>query len=248
MNLSSIIRLLRYNVKSHSPIILSCTAGVGVLATAFLASKATVEAVDIIREDEEGLIPKFNQGRMKWERRTKLVWKLYIPSALSATTTIVCIVGANRINAKKILAAQTAFAVTERAYSEYKDKVIEQYGEKVDEKIRDSVAEDRVKKNAPEIIIAGSGGVLCCELYTMRYFESDVETLKRAQNEVNAKLLSNDYVGLDYFYHLINLSGTTPSGHLGWKTPRLFELELTSMLTENDQPCLAIGYNYIQPL
>lgn len=244
MNLINLTKYLRSHAKSNFPIILSCAAGIGVVATAVLASKATVEAVDLIRAEEriKGIAVEPKQRIIE---RTKLVWKLYLPAGASAASTIICIVGANRIEAKKTLAAQTAFAVSQRAYSEYRDKIVQEFGENKDRSIRDSIAEDRVKRGpAQEVIIGGSGSVLCCEMFTMRYFNCDIEQLKRAQNEINHKVLAHDYATFDDFYYLIGLGRTTESNQMGWKSSRLMELEFTSVLTEEGTPCLAFEYNY----
>jgi hypothetical protein len=183
-------------------------------------------------------------------RSTKLVWKLYIPAGISATSTITCLVGANRVSFKKTMAAQAAFAVSERVFSEYRDKVIEEYGDRKDQSIRDKIADEQVKKTAPspDIIISGPGNVLCCELYTGRYFTSDMETLRRAVNDLNSRLLKHDYATFDDFYHLIGLNQTSSSGHMGWKTPKMLELSFTTVLTEDNRPCLAFEYNYMEPL
>jgi hypothetical protein len=222
------------------------------LATAFLASKATVEAVDLIRKEEEPRLHTHDirSNRELWTDRTKLTWRLYVPTAISAATTVSCIIGANRIEAKKTLAAQTAFAFSQRAYSEYRDKVIEEYGERKDQNIRDSIAEERVKSNTPskDILISGSGNVLCCEMYTMRYFSSDMETLRRAENALNKQLLAHDYATFDDFYHMVGLGRTSSSSQIGWESTKLMELQFTTVLTDDGRPCLAFEYNYTKPL
>lgn len=243
MGLDSLNRLVRYNVKSQSPLILSGIAGVGVLATAFLASKATVQAVDIIRA-EEAITGTAGDKKQLIKERVGLVWKIYIPPTISAVGTIACIVGSNRISSKKIFAAQTAFAVSERVYSEYRDKVIQEYGEKKDQSYRDSIAQDRVKEKGPAAIVAGSGAVLCCELYSMRYFTSDMETLRKAQNDINKKMLAHDYATFSDFYYEIGLSETTESSRMGWTSSRLMDLEFSTVLSEDGRPCIAFDYNY----
>ncbi len=249
MNLGDVGRLLRTNVKEHSPIILSAMAGIGVLSTAYLASVASIHAVDIIREDEHINGP-YLDSKKKLMNRTKLVWKLYIPAGISAASTITCIVGANRVEAKKTIAAQTAFAVSQRVYSDYRDKVIEEFGERKDQSIRDQIADDRVKLTAPDpnVLISGPGNVLCCELFTGRYFASDMETLRKAQNELNRKMLTHDYATFDDFYYLVGLNRTTTSGQIGWKSSKLMELQFSTVLTEDGRPCLAFDYNYTEPL
>jgi hypothetical protein len=254
--LADFVTLVRKGTKQNSPVILSAAAGLGTIATAYLAGRASFQAAELIRLEESGEPHPDSSERFK--ERFRLVWHLYIPTAISAGATIVCIVGANRVEASKTLAAQTAFAVSERAYSEYRTKVIEQFGtdeaaiakgKRKDQSIRDSIAEDRVKENPPpDILVSGPGNVLCCELFTGRYFASDMETLQRAVNKLNAKLLIHDIQTLDDFYWLIDVRPTGYSSEGGWEAPRLLELEFTSILTEDNRPCLAFNYNYIKPL
>src|SRR5690242_7092090 len=138
--------------------------------------------------------------------RTKLVWPLYIPAGASAISTIGCIIGANRVGANKAIAAQTALTVSQQLLSDYRDKVIEEFGEDKDRAIRDKVAEGRLMSNPPppsDIMVSGPGNVLCCELYTGRYFISDMEALRKAQNDLNMKLLSQDYQTMWDFYYMV---------------------------------------------
>jgi hypothetical protein len=248
MNFGKFGRLLRTNAKEHSPIILSAAAGVGTLATAYLAGRASFQAARIIDANEAFLEP-LTDRKERFIERTKLVWKLYIPTAISATSTVTLIIGANRVGAKKALAAQTALTVSQQLYSEYRDKVIEEYGERKDQSIRDSIAEDRVK-NSPGsgLVISGPGNVLCCELFTGRYFNSDMETLRKSQNDINAKLNAHDYATFDDFYYMVGLSKTSSSSQIGWKSTKLMALEFSTVLTEDGRPCLAFEYNYTEPL
>lgn len=249
MNLSILGNTLRRGTKEHLPVIMSVAAGVGTIATSILVGKASFQACDAIRAREEHMPPSIHSKERLMER-TKLVWKFYIPAAISASSTIAFIVGANRAEFKKTLAAQTAFAVSERVYSEYRDKVIEEYGERKDQAIRDKIVDEHVKKTAPgpDILVAGTGNVLCCELYTGRYFMSDMETLRKSENELNARLLAHDYATFDDFYDMIGLTRTTNSGNLGWRSTKLMKLEFSTSLTEDGRPCLAFEYNYAEPL
>lgn len=251
MNLGDIGRLVRTNTKEHFPIILSVAAGIGVVSTSYLTAKASFQAYErIMVEESMNIGPDNRTNKERLIERTKLVWKLYIPAGLSAASTITCIIGANRVEAKKTIAAQTAFAVSQRVYSDYRDKVIEEYGAHKDQSIRDKIADDRVKLTAPsqDVLISGPGNVLCCEMFTGRYFASDMETLRKAENQLNAKLLAHDYATFDDFYYMVGLSRTTSSGQIGWKSNRLMELQFSTVLTEDGRPCLAFDYNYTEPL
>lgn len=252
MNLGDLGRLVRSVTKEHLPLILSVGAGVGTLATAYLAARATYKItpeldnynVVAVRNGENP-----NDFRHVMEK-VKLFGPAYVPTTISAVSTVGCIVGANRVEYKKTLAAQTAFAVSQRVFSDYRDKVVEEYGERKEQAIRDKVADDRVKETAPEtgVIVAGSGTVLCCELFTMRYFMCDAETLRRAQNDLNARLLAHDYATLSDFYYMIGLSPTSVSSQLGWKSTKQMNLQFSTALTEDNRPCLTFEYNYTEPL
>jgi hypothetical protein len=248
-NLTQLTGALGKGIKANSPLILTVAAGVGVITTAYLSSVASFQAARVIRakEDVNGT-PSDRKQRVI--DRTKLVWKLYIPTGISCVTTIGCVVGANRIESKKTLAATTALAFTERAYSEYRDKVVEEFGVRKDQSIRDKVVAEHVKSTAPsqEVLVTGPGNVLCCELFTGRYFTSDMETLRRVTNNLNAKMLTHDYATLTDFYYHVGLPQTSESSRIGWESSRLMELIFSTALTEDGRPCITFEYNYTKLL
>lgn len=243
------LNVLQSLLKRNSPVILSSTAITGVITTAYLTGRAAWNSqYKLYAYDPVG---GYLTKREKLQRDFKLLWKDYIPAAASGAVTIGCIIGVTRVTNKRAAVAQAAFIMSERAYSEYRDKVIEEYGERKDQGIRDSIAEDKIRKNPPPttgVLIMGSGNILCCELHTGRYFASDMESLRKAQNDLNARLIGQDACNLDDFYYLVGLSPTAHSGDLGWNSDKMLELEFTSVLTEDGRPCLAVGYNYTRPL
>jgi hypothetical protein len=249
MNYKHLVGLIKSGLRDHSPLIFSAVAGAGTLATAYLASKASFKAAKVISayDHEEGR-PVDRKERIKV--RTKLVWRFYIPTGVSAVSTIACIFGANRTGYKKTLAAQAAFALSQQKYSEYRDKVVAELGSRKDQSIRDKIAEDKVAANPPTpgMFVTGPGRVLCCELYTGRYFVSDMESLRKARNDLNEMMLQQDYATLDDFYYLIEQRTTSNSNRIGWRSDKLMELEFTTVLSPDGQPCIAFDYNYIMAL
>ena len=236
--------LIRANqvINNNKTTILTSIAISGVVGVSALATKATFESADYLQKSN---LPEDASVKEK----VKVVWKRYIPTALVGSATIGCIVGAQKLGTKKAVAAQAAFAVSERIFSEYKEKVAEQIGPKKEQAIRDAIAQDKVTKNNPEnkqVIVTGSGTVLCCEGYTGRYFTSDMESLRKAENNINAKLNSHDYASLSDLYYLLQIPETSVSDRLGWASGRLLELEFSTTLTPNGQPCLVFNYNYIK--
>jgi Family of unknown function (DUF6353) len=243
-------RLIRRNAKNNSPLILSVVAGVGTIATAYLAGKATIKAVRRC-EDWEELNGYDDDWRIRLLQRVKVSWTFYIPTAVSATSTIACVIAANRIGVRKTIAAQTALTISQQAFSEYRTKVIEQFGDRKDNAIRAAIAEDEIKKNQPpsqDLLITGPGNYLCYEQYTGRYFASDIEKLRKAENELNAKLLAHDYATLNDFYYMIGIAQTSLSGEMGWKSSKLMKLHFSAIMTDDERPCIAFEYNYVGPL
>ena len=242
MNPSIFFAKVGQTVKSNSPEILTAMGVSGVITTSYFTAKATKQACGML-ESEDPYMP--------FKERAKIVWKCYIPAGVSGVVTIGCIIGASKSNARRTAAAVTAYSVTEKAFSEYKEKVVEEFGKNKEEKVREAIAQDHVEKNPPgssEVIMIGTGQVLCCELYTHRYFKSDMEALRKAQNDINAMIVNGLYVTLDEFYDLIGLTHTSSSNELGWDSDRLLELRFTPVLAEGNEPCIAFEYNYVKPL
>jgi len=240
-------------IKRNSTTILSSTAISGVATTAYLTGRASFKAADVLQRQtnwNDYLERTFKDKAEKLKHDAKLVWKFYIPAAASGVVTVTCIVGVAKVGNRRALAAQAAFVLTERAYSEYRDKVIEEHGVKKDEKIRASIAEDHIRKSPPtgEVLVTGPGNVLCCELYTGRYFASDMESLRKKVNTLNEYLLRHDQASLEEWYYMLGLAPTSFSSDLGWAADKLLELEFTTVLTDDGRPCLAFSYNYIRPL
>ncbi len=247
MNLSRLVPNLVKTVKCNSPEILTALGVSGVVSTAYLTIKATIRASEILEHKHQtgiALIP-FRKEEIK------PVWRCYIPAGISGAATIACIIGASKSSARRTAAAVTAYSITETAFSKYKEEVIAQVGTGKEQKIRDELAQKSVSETPPgskELVIIGSGQVLCCELYTHRYFHSDMETLRKAQNDINERVVRDAYVPLDEFYELVGLPYTSASSVIGWDSNRQMELRFSTVMSESGVPCLAFEYNYVKPI
>lgn len=240
MNLKSGFYLVKAFAKENSPSILTGVAISGTATTAYLSGVASYRAAKRLGE----MPPDLPKREILQE-----VWMLYIPAGVSGAVTIGCIFGATQIASKRAAAAYSLLAVSERIFEEYREKVVEELGEKKEKHIRDEVAQLEVKNNPPSnVIIANSEGVLCNELLTGRYFMCDMETLRRAVNDVNAKLMKEDYCVIGEFYYLIGIPITSNGNRIGWTSDKLMELDFTTTLTEDGKPCLAFDYNYVKPM
>lgn len=235
-------------VADNSPVILSAIAVTGTVMTAVLTGKASFKAALIIDEEKLRLHLEENDAPLEVKERVDMVWKLYVPAAGTAAMTIFCIIAANRIGTRRAAALASAYKISEKAWGEYKDKVIETIGRKKEEAVRDEVAQDRVDNNPvskTNLIVTGGGKELCFEEFTGRYFETDVQSLRKAQNDINHQVNNSYYASLTDFYDLIGLPRTSLSDEFGWNSDELLELEFSTTMSKDERPCISIGFRAV---
>lgn len=243
MNFDQINKL----VKDNSPTIISAAAVAGVITTAVLTARATRKATTYILE-ETGQLDQSTPEVKDLSRREILeqTWKVYIPPVISGTATIACILWANRLGLQRNAALIAAAALADRAFSEYKDEVVQILGEKKHDEVQDRVAAKRVAENpAPsnEVLLIGSSEQLCYDMWSGRYFRSDVETIRRAVNELNTAILQNNmYDDLNEFYSLVGLPPIAAGEVVGWSVDNQCDVGFSSHLTDDTRGCLAIFF------
>lgn len=232
----------------NSPTILTAAGVVGVLTTAYLTGDATVKAVRILDDEREDRALNQRSGRyVDYIAPTnmevvKLVWKLYIPAAGTAILTVAAIVGANKISSRRTAAIAAAYSISEKAYHEYKEKVIERLGEKEATAIRDEIAQEKVSETSKNVVWVSGGHDRCFEAYTARYFEGDIETIRRAENVVNKEIIDVGYASLSFFYDELDIPHTAFSDHVGWDIDRMLEIDFTATVAEDNKPTLVMTY------
>lgn len=252
MAIADLARNLERFTIANSPVILTAVAVTGTVTATVLAGKASFKAATLIAEEESqrkleqkiGLAEDFVP--MDAQEKAKLVWMLYIPAASTCVTTIAAIICANQIATRRAAAMAAAYSLSEKAFGEYKDKVVEKIGEKKELAVRDELAQERVAANPPsnQVVMVNSGDVLCYDQHSGRYFQSDMETLKKAQNDTNYRLLNDGYVSLNDFYDRVGLEILPTGEELGWSSDKQVELMFTSVLSTDQRPCLAVDFRY----
>ena len=250
--LTGLARQGKFLLNENSRTILTGVAVAGTIGSAYLTGRASFKAARLIEEDQQILEEKAatENGepvfiKQTLPRKIKLVWHLYIPPAGLCLTTVTCIIVANKIASKKIAALALASGISERALQEYKAKVVEKLGERENTKIRDQIAQERVNQHpisSKEVILAGTGEVLCFDMATGRYFQSTVEEIKRAENKINHQLVNFMYCSASEFYDEIGLAPTTYTDTVGWNANKHVKVDFSSVLSPDGRPCLAIDF------
>lgn len=238
---SDLAKRLQSFTIGHSPALLTALGVTGSVTTAFLTGKATVKAVRIL--DEQWVYTDIHGEREKKEA-FKLVYKEYIPAFGVLAVTVTCIIAANQVGSRRAAAIASAYALSEKAFTEYKEKVVEKIGAGKEREVRDEIAQDRVNANpVSNVVIIGTGEVLCFEAYTGRYFMSSVETLKKAQNDVNYMVVNNMYASLSDFYDKVGLPRTKMSDDVGWNCDAMMEMELSTCLADDGRPAVSFTFH-----
>lgn len=243
-------------IVKYSPEILTGLGIASMIGSTIFAIKATPKAMNLLsvaqRDKEKKLLA--SDELMNSEYPIKLtfkegfmtIWKEYIPAVSLCTSGIVMIILGSHINNRRSAALATAYAVSERTLRTYKDKVIEVIGENKEKKIRDQIAQDNINKDLPKnetIIITSKGNTLIKDEYSGRYFRSDLDTIRKAMNDLNREMLCENYISLNQFYSTIGLEPVKDGYRLGWNIDRGYiDINFGTCLA-NDEPCICLEFN-----
>lgn len=240
IKLSNTLNSIKNNINKNSPQILVGLGIAGMIGSTILAVKVTPKAVELLKEEKE----KTNLDDLDLKTTFLTTWKLYIPSFITGALSVGCIIGGTCINKKRHAALAMAYSLSERSYRTYRDKVIETIGERKEKKIRDEIAQEGVSTDEKrQIIITPKGQTLLKDSISGRYFRSDLDTLRKAMNELNREMTHQNYISLNRFYSTIGLDGIKNGDYIGWNIDRgLIEFEFSTCITDTDEPCIVVGY------
>jgi hypothetical protein len=260
-------------ISKNSPAILTGIGAVGLVTTVVLAVKATPKAICLIQdrawEKYKEEVPnkdieyhewldvepktyqyKAEMKKLGWKEVFKVTWKSYIPAAAVGIVTITCIIFSNHISSRRNAALVSLYTLTESAFKEYQNKIVETIGKNKELKVRDDISGDKIKENPVsknEVIITGKGEVLCYDSLSGRYFKSDIEQIRKMINDLNRDLLNDNFVTLNEFYDAIGLMPIRLGDDIGWDVNKgMIDVRFSTQLSENDTPCLVLEYT-IEP-
>ena len=214
-------------IKRNAPTILSCLGVAGVVATTVTAVKATPKALSLIENAEEEKGEKLS----KWEK-INVAGPVYIPSVITGVATMACILGSNVISKRQQATLMSAYALLDNSYKEYKQKVIQLYGEDADKNVKESVAKDKYEKDDIKL---DDESRLFYDDFSGRYFESTLEKVLLAEYELNKEFGRDGYAYLNRFYELLGITQERNCKALGWSQEMIFDMYSTYFI-EFDHP------------
>lgn len=243
MNLKTVFNICKGFTEKHCSELLIGVGIAGYISTTVLAVNATPKALSLIESRKKEL----NKNKLSVKETFVTTWKCYIPTVISGAISTTCILGSAVLSHNQKAALAAAYTLSETSFSDYKEKALEALGEKKEKDICDRVAEKHIKENPVsnnEVIITGKGETLCYDILSGRYFNSDIEKIRRAENELNRRMRDELSISLNDFYDELGIPRIKIGDDLGWNIDRGYlEITFSSRLAENDVPCIVINHS-----
>ena len=244
MNLSKLIRLGAGKAVKHSPKILTALSVMGVISTAKLASDAGAKS-SVVIVDLRNQNPEITKKEL-----VKAVLPVYIPTILMGGATIGCMIGATTVASRRNAVLASLYSATELALKNYQEKAFALDEGKTDKRVRDAVAKELVESHpvhTSEVIVTGKGKSLCYDALSGRYFESDIDTIKRAAIRINRAIIYEMWITLNQFYDELRLPPVKLGDRVGWTVDNMMELKFSSQIASDGRPCIVVDY-YAEPV
>ena len=247
MNIHAIARQAVVAIRTHTPIILTSTAVAGVITTAVLTAKAAIKA-DRRMGHESHLENETKVAEIK--QYVRVTWKDWLPPIGAGSLTIASIILAHYTQQKRYAALMGLYVLGEKAFTEYRESLEEVVDKNTADKVREKAATKAVNRDNEALenhIFERGETCLVFDSYSGRYFKSDIETIRRAENKFNKNLIDHMFGSLNELYAEIGIEGIVAGEDVGWNSDKLLEIDYEAVLTDNGLPALYIGFNSTPP-
>lgn len=241
MNINHLLDSFGRSIRSNSPLILTGLVVAGVASTGYLAHRAGRKSKEFeLTYSENGDTPTPKEI-------VDANWPYYLPPVATALLTVSCAIAVHAVHQRRQTALISMVALSERALSEYRDKTREVVGEKKADEIQSDVLKERMERN-PDVegqtIILSGEQIRAYDVWSDRYFTTDVESVKKAQNEINAYAFHNMYASLNMWYSKLGLAYIPMGEDFGWSMDYPLELMLSYSGDERGRPYMAIDFRH----
>lgn len=213
--------------RKHASTILSFLGASGVVATAVLAAKATPEAINIVKAEEER-----REKELTAYDKFKVAWKPYIPSILTGFGTISCIFGANIINKKAQASLMSSYALLSKYFNEYKYEANNTYSleenHNANQVIQKALFERKIRQDPPEDVVLADDEILAyLPIYATTHSEDGYITTKKSsllnlENRINDEIYKEGYCCINKVYKWLGMKNNKLPAwgwQYGWVKP-----------------------------
>lgn len=251
MDISRMISRAGLQLKKHSPEILAGVGVVGIVTSTVMACKATLKVHDILEEhkkevesveqvladptipEEKYSIEDGKKDLVAINVRTGLKFvKLYGPAVVLGALSISSMLASNNILNKRNLALAAAYKIVDSDFKEYRERLVNRYGEETDrellygvEKVEVTEIDEKGKETTTEIVKTSNPAseftkydrcfTTGCKGHT-KDANYNRDFVRQAEIFAQRKLDSQGHLFLNDVYEMFGFQ-KTPAGQLiGW--------------------------------
>ena len=240
-------------LKKHSPEILVVGGVVGLVTSGVMACKATTKLSTILDDskeqielfdkvaanpemvNEEYTVEDAEKDKKIVKVQTAVkVAKLYAPAVAIGVVSIGAIFASNNIMRKRNVALGAAYATVDRAFKDYRNRVVDRFGEELDKELRYNLKTKEVKETVED-----ENGKKKTVKRNIKYMDSPMPSefaviyddgcagwtkdpednkffLIQQQRYANERLKRRGYLSLNEVYELLGFPSTKAGQVVGW--------------------------------
>jgi hypothetical protein len=226
--------------QKNSPTILFAVGVVGVVGTVVLACKATLKVEEVLDEAEKDLVlaDSINQNSSKevmqektlvYVKTTVKLTRLYAPAVIVGTLSIAALTGSHRILTSRNAGLTAAYAAVDKAFTEYRKRVVDDVGEDKDREYRYGAVKREIvteTDKGPKVSEIASYDPNALSMYSKEFRKGNrnwqptpsynLAFLKGQQSYANDRLWANGFVLLNDVYEALGFERTKPGMIVGW--------------------------------
>lgn len=245
-----------FKLKKHSPEILVGAGIVGGVGAAVMACKATTKAGDVLEqfhksldqvheaaelaETNEKVREQYTEEDIRkdtvivYANAAKEFAKLYGPAVILGAVSITAILAGHNITRKRNVALTAAYAAVDKGFKEYRNRVVDRFGEDMDRELRYNVkakeieettkdpktGEEKTEKKIVSTANPSYGpytkcyGELC-DTYSKDY-NHNLTFLLQQQRYANQKLKSEGYLAWNDVLYSLGIPKVPEGQVMGW--------------------------------
>ena len=243
---------MKGKVEKHSPEILMGVGVVGVVTGTVMACRATLKLNDILEEAQEtrdkikevASNPNYEDKYTEEDAKKDLavnciqtgvkVAKLYAPAVAVGVAGVGCVLASHDIMKKRNVALSAAYLTVDKSFKEYKQRVVDRFGEEVEKEIRygikaEEIVETVTDEEGNETTITETVKTMNPTLYSdyARFFdeaspcwqndpEYNLMFLKAQQQYANDLLRAKGRLFLNDVYEMLGIEKTKAGQIVGW--------------------------------
>ena len=228
--------------QKNSPTLLFGAGVAGMITSTVLACRATLKVDEILQETQQEL-EKVNGAKLMhrayaeehhrrdvtviYTRSIVKIGRLYTPSVAVGVISVACLTKSHQILEERNLALAAAYAAVDKAFIEYRSRVVDKYGEDQDREFRYAIEEVELVDERGKVETVRRVNTDVAPSMYARFFdeysgvwskdpEYNLVFLQCQQKYANDMLRARGHLFLNEVYDTLGLSRTKAGSVVGW--------------------------------